>query len=127
MVSHAMEELPNECCGLILGRDGHLEEVIPMRNLRPAPDYYFMDPEQQVKVFSEMEKNGKSLLGIYHSHPNGPPYPSNTDLELAYHPDTFYFIVSLENRDHPELRAFMLKNEDFQEVFITRENEDKKL
>ena len=122
MVTHAIKELPNECCGVILGRDGNLEDVIPMRNIRPSPDAYFMDPEQQVEVFSEMEKQGKSLLGIYHSHPCGPSHPSGSDLELAYHPDTLYFIVSLENRDHPDLKAFILKNEDFQEVSIIPEN-----
>ena len=122
MIEHAIEELPNECCGVILGRNDNFEEVIPMRSLRPSPDSYFMDPSQQVEVFSEMEKHGKTLLGIYHSHPNGPPHPSDTDLKLAYHPGVLYFIISLENRDHPELRAFLLDKKCFQEASIIPEN-----
>ena len=34
------------------------------------------------------------LLGIYHSHPNGKNEPSARDIELAYYPDTAYFILS---------------------------------
>jgi len=118
MIEHAVRELPNECCGVLLGRNQTIERVVPMRSIPPSPDSYFMDPEQQVEVFSEMEKNVKSLLGIYHSHPNGPAFPSDTDKNLAYHPGAVYFIVSLENRDHPEVRAFILKEEGFKEVSI---------
>lgn len=116
MVEHAFTELPNECCGLLLGREGTIEHIIPMKSNPPAPDAYFMDPLQQVEVFTKMEARGEALLGIYHSHPAGPATPSGADLQLAYHPDTVYFIISLADREKPEVRGFMLAERAFKEV-----------
>lgn len=113
MVEHAVKEIPNECCGVLLGFKGKFQRVMPMRNLRPSPDSYFMDPEQQVQIFSEMERRGEDLLGIYHSHPDGPLRPSATDLKLAFHPEVVYFIVSLKDKQNPELGAFRLDDQRF--------------
>ena len=118
MIEHAVKELPNECCGVLLGKNNTIERVIPMRSIPPSPDAYFMDPSQQVDVYTEMEKLGETLLGIYHSHPKGPLQPSGADLQLAFLPDAVYFIVSLENRGNPEIGAFMLKEGKFKEIKI---------
>jgi proteasome lid subunit RPN8/RPN11 len=118
MIEHALQEAPNECCGVLLGKNDTIDRVIAMRSDPPAPDAYFMDPLQQVEVFTEMEKRGESLLGIYHSHPKGPAEPSGVDLQLAFHPDAVYFIVSLADPTQPEVRAFMLRSGKFQEVQI---------
>ncbi len=115
MIKHAFKELPDECCGLLLGKSGKIKRTIPMKNSEPSPDTYFMDPVQQVEVFTEMEKMGESLIGIYHSHPKGPAAPSGADLELAFHPEAVYIIISLENRNKPALSGFMLKNGTFTE------------
>ena len=116
LISHALKELPNECCGLLLGRDGVVERVVAMKSDPPAPDMYYMDPVQQVEVFTEMQGHGQSLLGIYHSHPKGPAEPSGADLQLAYHRGLAYFIISLADADNPEVRAFMLHDSGFEEV-----------
>jgi [CysO sulfur-carrier protein]-S-L-cysteine hydrolase len=99
-----------------LGRDGEVERIVAMTSDPPEPDAYYMDPVQQVEVFTEMEKQGQSLLGIYHSHPKGPAEPSDADLQLAFHPEAVYFIISLEDPDNPKLRAFMLNKGGFVEM-----------
>ncbi len=116
IILHALEEAPNECCGLLLGRSGRIERVIVMKNDLPAPDAYFMNPEQQIEVFTDMAKRGEELLGIYHSHPKGPAEPSGSDLQLAFHPETVYFIISLADAVRPKVRAFVLRNGGFDEV-----------
>ena len=116
MIKQALDELPNECCGLLIGKNGEIKRAVPMKNSEPAPDAYFMDPLQQVEVFTEMEKRGESLIGIYHSHPKGPSSPSGADLQLAFHPDAVYIIISLENLDNPVLNGYMLKNGSFNEI-----------
>ena len=116
MIEHALKDAPNECCGVLLGKNSRVERVVAMTSDPPAPDAYFMDPVQQVEVFTEMEKQGQSLLGIYHSHPKGPAGPSGADLQLAFHPEAVYFIVSLADPAAPEVRAFMLKGGGFEEV-----------
>ena len=116
MIAHALQEVPNECCGLLLGRDGMVERVVAMKSDPPAPDRYYMDPVQQVEVFSEMQKHGQSLIGIYHSHPQGPAGPSGADVHMAYHRGVAYFIISLADADNPGVRAFMLQDGGFEEV-----------
>ncbi len=116
MLNQALNELPHECCGLLLGKNGKITHTIPMKNSEPSPDSYIMDPLQQIDVFTEMEKRGERLIGIYHSHPKGPSTPSNTDLEMAFHQDAIYIIITLEDRNTPELSAFILGKGSFKEV-----------
>jgi len=118
MIEHALQELPNECCGILLGSGTAVVRAVPMRSTPPAPDAYYMDPVQQVAIFSEMAERGETLVGIYHSHPNGPAEPSAADRQLAFHPEVVYIIISLADPQHPELRAFELRGQGFDEVSI---------
>ena len=117
MFAHSRAELPNECCGLLLGKQA-IERAVPMCSIPPAPDAYYMDPEQQIAVFNGMQATGEQLLGIYHSHPKGPVEPSGMDLQLAFHHDAFYVIISLADADRPEIGAYLLENGQFSEVNI---------
>jgi len=115
MISHSRSEMPNECCGLLLGRD-RIERAVPMRSDPPAPDAYYMDPQQQIAVFTDMEARGERLLGIYHSHPAGPVEPSAMDLQLAFHPQALYIIISLADAGRPEVGAYRLEEGRFKKV-----------
>ncbi len=99
-------------------RPGVFERVVPVTSIPPSPDSYFMSPEEQIEIFTELGKSGESLLGIYHSHPEGPSSPSETDIRLAFHPDAVYFIVSLKNRGKPEVRAFRIDKQAVTEISI---------
>ena len=121
MIEHALKDAPNECCGVLLGRNAVVERAVAMTSDLPSPDAYFMNPEQQIEVFTDMAKRGEELLGIYHSHPKGPAEPSGADLQLAFHPEVAYFIISLSDAAHPEVRAFSLLSGEFHEIpFIIR-------
>jgi proteasome lid subunit RPN8/RPN11 len=50
---------------------------------------------------------GRKLMGVYHSHPRTPAYPSISDVEMAFYPEAIYFIVSLETGI--DLRAFRIE------------------
>jgi len=116
MINQALNKLPHECCGLLLGKNGKITRTIPMKNSEPSPDSYIMDPLQQIDVFTEMEKRGERLIGIYHSHPQGPSTPSNADLKMAFHQDAICIIISLEDKNNPELKTFILEKGSFKEV-----------
>ncbi|MFT6943197.1 MAG: proteasome lid subunit RPN8/RPN11, partial [Nitriliruptoraceae bacterium] len=47
-------------------------------------------------------------LVIYHSHTHTQAYPSATDIRLAAYPDATYAIVTLQDRDAPDVRAFWI-------------------
>jgi proteasome lid subunit RPN8/RPN11 len=56
----------------------------------------------------EWEDAGLELLAIYHSHPQGPEGPSETDIAMATYPEATYIIISLANRARPRVRAFRM-------------------
>ena len=56
----------------------------------------------------QFEDQGLALWGIYHSHPEGPETPSETDVKLAYYPDAVYVIVSLAEPEIPVVRGFKI-------------------
>jgi proteasome lid subunit RPN8/RPN11 len=86
-----------------------VSKVYKMTNASESPETcYFMKPEQQLKVFKEMRQLGIEMLGIYHSHPSGPTYPSQKDVEMAFYPEVDYVIVSLKDFNNPEIRAFKI-------------------
>ena len=118
MTKHALKEFPNECCGLVFANNNRVTGVIETRSINPSPDSYFMDPEQQIRIFSKIEKTGEKLSGIYHSHPTGPSYPSGMDLQLAFHPELIYFIITCENRDTPHINAYFIKKGTYQKINI---------
>lgn len=101
--------MPNECCGLIAGRDGTAIRVMRTTNTEASPFMYVMDPREQMRLMEEVEDAGEDLLAIYHSHTRSAAYPSRTDVDLAFFPDPLYVIVSLADRDAPEIRAFRLR------------------
>jgi len=116
MIQHALAEYPNEACGLLAGkacpeqgrRDRRVEKVYQMTNAEHSPVTYRLDPEEQYRAFVEIEEEGRERLAIYHSHSHSPAYPSATDLELAFYPDSLYLIISLADRARPIIRAFRI-------------------
>jgi proteasome lid subunit RPN8/RPN11 len=69
---------------------------------------YVMEPREQLRIMDEIDDAGWELLAIYHSHTRSAAYPSRTDVELAFYPQTSYLIVSLADRDRPEIRAYRI-------------------
>jgi [CysO sulfur-carrier protein]-S-L-cysteine hydrolase len=109
LVDHAVADLPNECCGMIAGRGGTATRVLRAGNSEGSPFMYVMDPREQLRIMDAIDDSGDDLLAIYHSHTRSAAYPSRTDVELAFYPDTLYLIVSIADRDAPEIRAFRLR------------------
>ncbi len=118
MIAHALQERPNEACGLLAGRDGKVEKVYPLPNVEKSPFRYRADPEAQFRALVEMEERGWEVVGIYHSHPSFPPYPSALDREMAYYPEAVYLIISLQDPEKPRIRAFSLAESQPKEVEV---------
>jgi proteasome lid subunit RPN8/RPN11 len=121
MVAHARAEAPNECCGMIGGRDGSATSIHRARNAEESPLRYVIHPTDQLRIMEEIEARGEELAAIYHSHTGSPAYPSQTDINLAENwPDPLYVICSLADRD-PELRAFAIRDGEVEEVALELE------
>jgi proteasome lid subunit RPN8/RPN11 len=121
MVAHAREDLPNECCGMIGGRDGEATEVVRVLNSAASPLRYEMDPQGQYNALKSIEDDGDELLGIYHSHTKSAAYPSQTDVNQAVAwPDQVYVIVSLADPEAPDVKAYLLKDLKIADVALDR-------
>jgi proteasome lid subunit RPN8/RPN11 len=89
MLAHARSGYPFEVCGLMLGRgpDGErrVEEVVGVVNRETeAPRVrYQIAPEDQIRIQREARDRGLEIVGYYHSHPDHPARPSETDRRIA--------------------------------------------
>ena len=120
MIEHARSTLPAECCGLLSGANGVITDRHPLRNDADRPETrYFATPEELFAAMRRIRDADQKLLGIYHSHPRTPAYPSSADVEMAFYPEAVYFIISLEPR--VDLRAYRIGGAkiDSVEVVIT--------
>jgi proteasome lid subunit RPN8/RPN11 len=108
--AHAAEEAPNECCGLLLLRDGVAVDYIRGVNKLASPYRYelYIDPF----VWSEISDDLEQV--VFHSHPETEPRPSRTDRELgglwAGRP---FLIYGLK---HDDLRAWTVTRDEAVEL-----------
>jgi proteasome lid subunit RPN8/RPN11 len=131
IVEHCRRELPNEACGILGGRGGRVEGVHPVKSSSTSPVRYVMDPDEQFRALDAISCAGRELVGIYHSHPDGPATPSSIDLEEALWPGTtlpnypgaVQVIVSLRDRAAPVVKGYAPSAKTFVEVTIVIDHE----
>lgn len=118
LVQALQEAYPLEGCGLIAGEKGMSTHVYAVPNLLQSPVAFEMEPQQQLKAMIALEDAGWELLAIYHSHPQGPETPSETDVRRAYYPEALHLIVSLADPARPVARAFSIRERRVDEVLL---------
>ena len=109
IIEHARVEAPNECCGMVAARNGQAVKVYRATNAAASPLRYEIDGVEQYGIQMEIDDAGLDLGAIYHSHTRTEPYPSQTDINLAFYPDAVYVIVGLAT-DEPEVRAYAIRD-----------------
>jgi len=107
MIEHARKESPLECCGILGGRDGTIEKAFELSNTEKSPIRYSMSPQEQLKAFEEMDRESLEMVAIYHSHTHTIPFPSETDVRLAFYPEVASVIISLKE-ETPVVKAFRI-------------------
>jgi [CysO sulfur-carrier protein]-S-L-cysteine hydrolase len=109
MVNHARAEAPNECCGMVASSNGEAIKIYPAVNAAASPLRYEIDGAEQYRIQMDIDDAGHDLGAIYHSHTRSKPYPSQTDINLAFYPEALYVIVGLAGEE-PEVRAFQIRD-----------------
>jgi [CysO sulfur-carrier protein]-S-L-cysteine hydrolase len=107
LVEHSWSDFPYEVCGLLGVRPDGTCVHFPIDNAERSMTYYVMDGKQLLRAMREIEDEGWGLA-IYHSHTHTQAYPSATDIRLAAYPEATYLIVTLQDRDRPDIRAFSI-------------------
>ena len=122
---HAREEFPNECCGWLVGpREG--DEVTRVRRAvnaydagthptasdRTAETAYVIDGDDLLELNRTLDGPEPPRV-IYHSHPNGKAYFSETDRRVAVDPwegspvyPVQQLVVGIDAHDVVEARLF---------------------
>jgi len=121
IVAHAREDAPNECCGMIAAEDGRAVEIYRATNAADSPLRYEIEPRDQFRIEMAIDEAGLALGAIYHSHTRSAPYPSQTDVNLAFHPHALYVIVGVAGPE-PEVRAYRILDSAVHEVELTIES-----
>lgn len=120
VLAHADAGGENEVCGILAGErtgddgeDARVEAVHRATNVAETPETrYLIDPEQQLRLIEGIEAAGREVIGFYHSHPRGPPVPSETDAERATWPGYSYAICV--PGEHPYLGSWRWTGETFE-------------
>jgi proteasome lid subunit RPN8/RPN11 len=96
MIAHALEDHPDEACGVIVGSEGTdvPTRLVRMINADRSPTFFRFDPQEQFELYKTMSAAGEEIVVVYHSHTSTEAYPSRTDITLASEPQAHYVLVS---------------------------------
>jgi [CysO sulfur-carrier protein]-S-L-cysteine hydrolase len=119
IVAHARADAPDECCGIVSSRDGEAVKVFRMENTFHTPYKYQMDAQELFNVVTGIEDAGLDVGVIYHSHTRSDPYPSQTDINLAFYPDSLYLIVGLASGPEPLVKTYEIRAGRVAEAVLT--------
>ena len=75
IIAHSRDDVPDECCGLVGGRDGRLTTVYRARNAEASPLRYSVHPQDQFRIMEAIEAAGEELVGdlpLAHQEPGLP-------------------------------------------------------
>lgn len=111
----AEEAYPDECCGFLIGKAGNgvrtvtrIQESVNERtdSLR---NRFLIGPQEMLRTEREL-REGESVLGFFHSHPDAPARPSEYDRTHAW-PWYSYLIVAVRQGRSEELTNWRLQED----------------
>ena len=133
--AHLEAQYPHEACGILIGDvryDGAKPESKTAKDVVLVPNAwevesenegqrnrYLISPDDVARADREAGKRGLDIIGFFHSHPDHPARPSETDREFAW-PNISFVIVSVRQRRAVDLRSWVLRDDrsGFDEEFI---------
>ncbi len=120
---HGRETYPDECCGILLGKDDDearlILDIAPLENHQTENRRrrFFVTPGQYLEAERAASERGMELLGFYHSHPDHPAIPSEFDREHAL-PWFTYIVLSVVAGNPTVMTSWVLS--DSRERFLER-------
>lgn len=119
ILRHASSGYPFEVCGVLVGTDSadqrRVQEVVTVTNRETeAPRVrYQIAPEDLIRIQREARDRGREILGYFHSHPDHPPRPSETDRRIAAEglsDGVVHVVVAVEAQGAPAARAWIFRD-----------------
>ena len=98
----AEEAYPEEACGLLVGRSApgegyRVSTVEASANVAEPPRTrrFEVDPKLRLRLERALRESPESVIGVYHSHPDGSAEPSETDIAMIFEPDMVWLITAV--------------------------------
>ncbi|MBW3548753.1 MAG: M67 family metallopeptidase [Actinobacteria bacterium] len=113
MVAHGLDCLPEEACGLLVGRpDGSIEEFRPCTNTDRSARTYAIDGREILRVERGLDASGNGLevVGVMHTHTHTEAYPSPTDVERAALLAGWHFLIVSLRHPEPVARSYRISD-----------------
>ena len=112
LLDHTCKEEPNEACailyGNVIGEENTVKEIWLTKNDTPSPIEFTLSAEQTWEMDQKRKELNLEIIGIFHSHPKGEAYPSNTDKKFMENNPYVWIIYSGINKN---FRAFILESD----------------
>ena len=112
LLDHTCKEEPNEACAILYGNkieeENTVKEIWLTKNDTPSPIEFTLSAEQTWEMDQKRKELNLEIIGIFHSHPKGEAYPSNTDKKFMENNPYVWIIYSGINKN---FRAFILESE----------------
>ena len=93
---------PEEACGLLVGclapGEGYrVSAVEASANVAEPPRTrrFEVDPKLRLRLERDLRESPDSVIGVYHSHPDGSAKPSETDRSMIFEPDMVWLITAV--------------------------------
>ena len=123
IVAHALRDAPNECCGLVVGRDGTATAVHALENIAASPFRFNIDGRELIPYafVDEDDEDAERLTAIYHSHTRSAAYPSQTDVNFAAGwPGVEWLIVGVPRAGdaEPAVHSYLIDDGTIREVEV---------
>jgi len=112
IAKHGEASYPNECRGLLLGRQNgtskQVVDLVSIEDVSEPQDYRYRIPEKCMQEGEQLARTKElEIIGSFHSHVDQPARPSVYDRDQA-EPNFTYVIVGVRQGRAHELAAWKL-------------------
>ena len=97
---------PYEACGVLVGTiEGEaavVEKAVPITNSNRTTQSFELEPKEFYNAWNNAEKNGREIVGVYHTHPSSSAVPSQWDRETMQNDPSMWLIAGADG-----MRAYL--------------------
>jgi len=121
IVAHARADAPDECCGMSRAATARRSPCTAWRTSRTGPLRYEIGRDGRSSTacrWGSRRPTSSSARSTTRT-PRSDPYPSQTDINLAFYPDSLYLIVGLASGPEPVVKAYEIRAGRVAEAVLT--------
>ena len=100
---------PYEACGVLVGTingsTALVEKALPVTNAKRTRTSFELDPKEHYNAWNEAGKNGREIVGVFHTHPVSSAVPSLWDRETMQNDTSVWLIGGADG-----MRAYVWEN-----------------